>query len=561
VSQIKKNKKKTKPQIKKNMESIFVQSIKTQLKAEQLFSYSGYSNNELAILAAFLKDYDSFRVAISRAIANNTQSYGSSDRANSITAYFSSNPYSAQDGLQKIAYFVSKARFFCANDVVDPRSNDGSFAIPATGAISAPYDSIGDYGVASNIYNDLMSAVQATPSLLNWVVANLTGQRDVDFFQPAFDAAATTTTTTITTAASNRLGLISYLPVIINKVGGSFSISLSNNNSTFALVNSTDPSSSSAQRTPNIAMTINISGTIAVAETVTISSQDIWLAGSSGATINPYVNSYFLCPSAYLVTVLYSSNVSSYLAFWFSKTGFYLQNGASLYTYPATQLYPVQQTTANMQATMVSTWESINSTNAYIQATTQQFGPETLYNAQLSPSSSSSFSQTWNVPATNTVYFKIVSPGGNGGNSAAFTPTNTFLDGFGGGSGAFSTGSFTSNGVVTLTFDGHTITLQSGGPYVSVSCGSAGTDVNASPAGPGSGGKTSYSTSGVAFIQAQGNNGVGQAGGQSVYTKSANGPGAGGAGGIVSWIPGQTTQIMGQGSAGQFGYIFITNSG
>jgi len=301
---------------------------------------------------------------------------------------FSSNLYSAQDGLSKMAYFISKARFFCANGIVDSRSNDGSFAIPATGAINTADDQYmdGDYKVATNVYNDLTAAVQANPTLLNWAATNLTGQRDVDFFQPTFDGT--------TTMALKQLSLSTYIPVIFNQVNSQFSITLIsqiNAPPSFILV-STDPALNK-QSTPSIALTDAVSG---LAISVTISSHDIWLFGQ-GLTA-PY-NPFFLCPSAWLVTVLYSSGVSSYLAFWNTKTGFYLQGGANLVTSP-TQYYPQQVSPVTTQAIVTSNWQLINCTNAYIQASVQQYAPQTpqiLYNMNVQPLSQIPMI-SWSVP-------------------------------------------------------------------------------------------------------------------------------------------------------------------
>jgi len=504
------------------MESFFAISIKTQLKAEQSFSYSGYSDNKLAILGAFLKDYDSFRVAISRVIANGAQTSGS-NRASSIGAYFSSNPYSVQDGLQKIAYFISKARFFCANDVVNSSSNDGSFEVPSTGAARAPYDSIGDYNVANNIYTALMASGQNDPMLLNWVVANLTGQRDVDFFQPAFDVSPITTMTSV--QPIKQLSL-SYMPVIINQVGSPFSIALSSDNSTFTLVNSTNSTSTTAQTTPPITMRL---GSV-FAVTVTVSYQDIWLAANT--TTTGMYTSYNLCQSAWLVTVQYSSTVKSYLAFWYASTGFYLQNGASLQTSGTT-------------AIVASNWSMINYTNAYIQATSQQFLPQTLYASfassyQTTPQPSS----PWTVPVGKIVNFEICSPGGFGGNAIATQ------NGFGGGSGAYAKGAFAKNetGVFTLSI-GNTIVLASLDAKISVSEGGGGVDGNETSMlyeSGAAGTVVNTSTTSIVELSSNGNPGssVSVSGGASVHAPF----GTGGNGG---------TTLSPQGQNGQNGFIFV----
>jgi len=313
----------------------------------------------------FLKDYDSFRVAISRTIANGVPDSGSS-RSHSIATYFGSNKYSnGEDGLSKMAYFISKARFFCNNGVVNSRSNDGSFAIPPTGAVvqsNSQDHQDGDFKVANNIYNALLAMGLTNPTLLNWIVTNLTGQRDVDFFEPAFDA----TTTTVATLNSNNLGLSSAPQITSNSVTGTlFTSSLGTVTGTFVV-------SSNQQSTPQIAMTYQQQGIVPIS-TVSVVNQDIWLAGPSGTTITNSTSVYFLAPAAQMIDVAYANGYHSYFALWFSTVGFYLQSQQRLVTTTAPVPSGMNLQSSTAQASLTTYPSTSNYLNAFVQANSQVY--------------------------------------------------------------------------------------------------------------------------------------------------------------------------------------------
>jgi len=120
------------------MESLFRNSILKHMQNEQKFQYHNYSNNDILTLCAFLQGYNSFRISISRMVAQSlfiTQTSTASNlRINAIHSYFYSNPYTeSNEGVAKTAFFVSKARLFCVNAITNPTMpSELSLELPST---------------------------------------------------------------------------------------------------------------------------------------------------------------------------------------------------------------------------------------------------------------------------------------------------------------------------------------------------------------------------------------------------------------------------------------------
>jgi len=320
--------------------------------------FGGQHSDAVGVLASFLVGYDSLRLAVARYVANGVTANASNTQfMNAINAYFAANPYTLdgveKDGVDKVAYFIGKARRFCANNVTDSTTLQldmaSNLASPTIGS------DFSDYYMATNI---LTSVSAGANSVLDWLVESLTGQRAVDFFIQGIDAAVPPPP-----PATASLGLsapVSMPTVISSVLAGPFVATYNNGNFTV---------SSGTNSTPNFRY--QLSDGVSVPQSITVSYQDVWLSSTFG-TITNNATTYFLCPSAWVVDVLYSNGAHYYCGIWYG-VGVYLQNNTNLTTTTTSATFPttLSASPSSQQAILALPGGPTTYTNAYIQVAFQ----------------------------------------------------------------------------------------------------------------------------------------------------------------------------------------------